>query len=82
MQSLISCKFKQNRVLQQLLIATTGSVTLVEHTDNSYWGDGSSTKAEERGSGQNKLGIVLMAEREKYLKAIVDDSLVDHSLKG
>ena len=52
-------KFTQHPSLRSLLLRT-GSVELVEHTANdSYWGDGGD------GSGQNKLGQLLMGLRDQ-----------------
>jgi ribA/ribD-fused uncharacterized protein len=51
-------KFTQNLALLEKLLAT-GNKTIVEHTVNdSYWGDGGD------GSGQNRLGHILMELRE------------------
>lgn len=51
-------KFRQHPELQELLLST-GNVEIIEHTRNdSYWGDGGD------GSGQNKLGNILMELRK------------------
>lgn len=52
-------KFQQNKVLRDKLVAT-GDAILVEHTPwkDYYWGDGGD------GTGQNKLGMVLMGIRK------------------
>lgn len=55
----VRAKFTQHDDLRQFLLAT-GDVLLVEHTANdSYWGDGGD------GSGQNRLGHILMSVREE-----------------
>ena len=52
-------KFTQHEPLMKLLL-DTGDRKLVEHTSrDSYWGDGGD------GSGQNKLGKLLMRLREE-----------------
>ncbi|CAG8658724.1 6603_t:CDS:2 [Ambispora leptoticha] len=51
-------KFFQHRILAQYLLET-GDLKLVEHTElDKFWGDGGD------GTGQNKLGKVLMKVRE------------------
>ena len=55
----LKCKFAQHRNLAKKLVET-GDKQLVEHTANdSYWGDGGD------GSGQNKLGKLLMQVRRE-----------------
>ena len=50
-------KFTQNEKLKEKLMETKGK-KLIEHTENdNYWADGGD------GSGQNKLGILLMRLR-------------------
>lgn len=57
MREAVLAKFTQHSKLQELLLST-GEAYLVEHTTNdSYWGDGGD------GSGQNKLGQILMIVR-------------------
>jgi len=58
MLDICMAKFGQNPELGKLLVAT-GDAILVEHTPwkDYYWGDGGD------GTGQNKLGMVLMAVR-------------------
>jgi ribA/ribD-fused uncharacterized protein len=52
-------KFTQHATLREQLLAT-GDATIIEHTSkDSYWGDGGD------GSGQNKLGRLLMLVREE-----------------
>lgn len=63
MRGALAAKFAQHPPLTQLLLAT-GDAMIVEHTRNdSYWGDGGD------GSGQNKLGILLVELREKLSAA-------------
>jgi N-glycosidase YbiA len=55
----LRAKFGRHEDLRKLLLAT-GEAELIEHTTNdSYWGDGGD------GSGQNKLGILLMKLRSE-----------------
>jgi ribA/ribD-fused uncharacterized protein len=55
----VRAKFIQHPHLG-LLLAATGTATLVEHTSNdSYWGDGGD------GSGRNQLGLTLMRVRSE-----------------
>ena len=55
-------KFTQNEILRDKLLGTK-KMELIEHTSNdSYWGDGGD------GSGQNKLGKLLMRVREELRK--------------
>ena len=57
-------KFTQHDRLMKLLL-DTGDRNLVEHTGrDSYWGDRGD------GSGQNKLGKLLMRLREEFRKEI------------
>lgn len=65
MRKLISDKFSQNSILEKRLEAT-GSSMLVEHTDHPFWGDGSSTSSVSKGEGDNRLGKILMRQREIY----------------
>jgi N-glycosidase YbiA len=59
MREAVLAKFTQHSKLKELLLST-GEAYLVEHTTNdSYWGDGGD------GSGQNKLGQILMSVREE-----------------
>lgn len=61
MLEIVAAKFDQNRELAEKLIAT-GSRDIVEGNDwnDTYWGVC-------RGRGQNKLGRILMAVREKLV---------------
>ena len=55
----LRAKFTQHRDLREMLL-DTGERNLIEHTPNdSYWGDGGD------GSGQNKLGKLLMQVRKE-----------------
>jgi ribA/ribD-fused uncharacterized protein len=57
MLAALRAKFTQHPELRDLLLAT-GDALLVEHTTNDhYWGDGGD------GSGQNRLGALLMQVR-------------------
>jgi ribA/ribD-fused uncharacterized protein len=57
----LRAKFDQHSELREILISTQGA-ELVEHTKNdSYWGDGGD------GSGQNKLGRMLVQIRNEYI---------------
>ncbi|CUI16214.1 DUF1768-domain containing protein [Candidatus Protochlamydia naegleriophila] len=79
MASLIHLKFSQNEVLQDWLIQTDQE--LIEHTDNNFWGDGSSDP-HERGNGENHLGKILMCERA-YLKAFsIMEPVLDDCIDG
>lgn len=66
MRTLIKLKFSQNQILAEHLKATAHR-QLIEHTDNRFWGDGSSTGSEESGDGLNMLGQILMEERDFLL---------------
>ena len=55
----LRAKFTQHETLRGQLLAT-GDALLVEHTHlDSYWGDGGD------GSGQNRLGLLLMQVRDE-----------------
>jgi N-glycosidase YbiA len=57
MYRVLRAKFGQHPALQAQLLAT-GNAVLIEHTRNDrYWADGGD------GSGQNKLGLLLMQVR-------------------
>jgi len=61
MKEVIVAKFTQNVELKASLLAT-GNKLLVEHTTrDSYWGDGGD------GTGQNRLGHILMAVRSEMM---------------
>jgi ribA/ribD-fused uncharacterized protein len=54
----VLAKFEQHSVIRRVLLDTTDTSILVEHTSNdSYWGDGGG------GTGRNMLGITLMQVR-------------------
>ena len=58
----LRAKFTQHKDLKKMLL-DTGERNLIEHTFNdSYWGDGGD------GSGQNKLGKLLMQVRKELSK--------------
>lgn len=55
----LRAKFTQHKDLREILLGT-GDAKLVEHTErDSYWGDGGD------GSGENRLGHLLMRLREE-----------------
>lgn len=59
MREALYAKFTQHADLQSHLLGT-GTAQIVEHTQNdTYWGDGGD------GSGQNKLGRLLMEVRDQ-----------------
>jgi N-glycosidase YbiA len=56
MHEAVRAKFTQHADLREVLLGT-GDARIVEHTQNDrYWGDGGD------GSGQNRLGEILMRE--------------------
>ena len=56
MHEAVLARFTQYADLRETLLGT-GESLLVEHTENdAYWGDG---------SGKNRLGQILMQEREE-----------------
>ena len=60
----LRAKFTQHKDLRKKLL-DTGERSLIEHTSNdSYWGDGGD------GSGQNKLGRLLMRVRKEISKQV------------
>ena len=59
MEEAVYAKFTQHPDLRRVLLGTEKAV-LVEHTANDrYWGDGGD------GSGENRLGKILMEIRER-----------------
>lgn len=54
----LQAKFSQHRNLQQLLL-DTGERELIEHSHDSYWGDGLD------GTGKNRFGYILMKLRNE-----------------
>jgi len=67
MKEVIVAKFTQNVELKASLLAT-GNKLLVEHTTrDSYWGDGGD------GTGQNRLGHILMAVRSEMMAVDGDE---------
>lgn len=64
MLKVIREKFQQHPKLKEILLSTAEEF-LVEHTKNdSYWGDAGD------GTGQNKLGKILMHVREEFRKTL------------
>ncbi len=62
MRDAVRAKFTQHAELWDLLLST-GSAQIVERTENdAYWGDGGD------GSGQNRLGQILMEIRAELAK--------------
>lgn len=60
----VRAKFHQHESLRQLLLST-GDAILVEHTEKDrYWADGGD------GSGQNKLGQILMKVRAEIASEV------------
>jgi len=59
MYEVVRAKFEQHSDLRSILL-DTGEAAIVEHTErDAYWGDGGD------GSGQNRLGQILMRVREE-----------------
>jgi N-glycosidase YbiA len=59
----VQAKFTQHEDLKAILLGT-GDAKLVEHTErDAYWGDGGD------GSGQNRLGQILMQVRDELRAA-------------
>lgn len=71
MTDIVTAKFHQNPKLTDYLINTEDS-QLYEATHDEFWGVGLPIHAqdvlEEKGKGQNKLGLILMALRLSYLE--------------
>ncbi len=66
MRAAVRAKFTQHPDLGKMLLST-GDALLVEHTAHDrYWADGGD------GSGQNRLGHILMEIRQELLQATVD----------
>ena len=66
MLTALRAKFTQHADLQAILLGT-GDETLVEHTNKDrYWGDGGD------GSGENKLGQLLMRVRAELRAQVAD----------
>ena len=66
MKVLVRSKFSLNIDLQKRLIATQLR-PIVEHTDDSFWGDGNQN-GNEIGMGQNNLGKILEAIRSELVQ--------------
>jgi hypothetical protein len=59
MEKAVLEKFKQNKEIREVLLSTDQDSIVEKTTDDYYWGCG------KDGSGQNKLGKILMCVREK-----------------
>jgi ribA/ribD-fused uncharacterized protein len=59
MSEVLSAKFTQSRELKAILLATRDAVLIEDSPVDYYWGCG------KDGSGQNKLGKMLMALRDR-----------------
>lgn len=59
MEKAVLEKFKQNKEIREVLLSTDKESIVEKTTDDYYWGCG------KDGSGQNKLGKILMCVREK-----------------
>ena len=59
MEKAVLEKFKQNKEIREVLLSTDKESIVEKTTDDYYWGCG------KDGSGQNKLGKILMRVREK-----------------
>ena len=59
MEKAVLEKFKQNKEIREVLLSTDQDSIVEKTTDDYYWGCG------KDGSGQNKLGKILMRVREK-----------------
>lgn len=82
MRRALLAKFTQHEDLRETLLETRGKY-LVEHTKNdAYWGDGSNGR--KRGSGQNRLGKLLMELREVLRDGDIDAhaARIDAALLG
>ena len=67
MLAALRAKFSQHQELKHLLVST-GDAWLVEHTElDRYWGDGGD------GSGQNRLGHLLMLVRSELQNGAADE---------
>jgi N-glycosidase YbiA len=76
MHEAVRAKFTQRADLREVLLGT-GDATIVEHTKNDrYWGDGGD------GSGQNKLGQILMRVREELRHDREGDDPAQARLRG
>ncbi|MDY7013820.1 MAG: NADAR family protein [Cyanobacteriota bacterium] len=59
MERAVSCKFKTHAALREILLATNDEPIVENAPGDYYWGCG------KDGSGQNKLGKILMKVREQ-----------------
>lgn len=72
MKTVLKAKFEQNPKLKEILLAT-GSAILVEHTArDAFWGDAGN------GTGENKLGVLLMELRKEMGGSSVDLKRIDY----
>jgi ribA/ribD-fused uncharacterized protein len=70
MKQALTAKFLQHHLLKVQLLET-GDAKIVEHTVNdNYWGDGGD------GTGQNRLGELLMEVREEIKQISIDPNVV------
>ena len=70
MEKALNVKFLQHPELRKKILDTADAI-IVEHTENdNYWGDGGD------GTGQNKLGKLLMKIRASLLQMESDSNLV------
>lgn len=70
MEDILNLKFQTNADCKTVLLNTVGCI-LVEHTKtDSFWADGYD------GHGKNKLGMLLMKLREKYLLDIASQPFI------
>jgi len=68
MYEAVYAKFSQNRDVQSVLLST-GDSELIEHTEHDlFWADGGD------GSGQNKLGKILMKVRNRLMHEIFEQA--------
>lgn len=67
MMRVLEAKFRQHETLYELLLGT-GDVTLIEASPTDlYWGEG------RDGTGQNRLGVLLMQLRETFRREAADE---------
>lgn len=59
MKKAVYAKFSQNNEIKDILLSTTNNNLIENTSDDYYWGCGT------KGTGKNKLGIILMQVREE-----------------